>query len=95
VISPWITEIQARRVAAQAENRSAIGRLRMTRDEIAPIVTAVGDLVQIIRDADPADKADLYAQLGPDPDLPAPEATSGGHGQTEPPHVPRVCVRGI
>jgi hypothetical protein len=28
------------------------------------IVAALGDLVQVIRDADPADKADLYAQLG-------------------------------
>lgn len=36
----------------------------MTRDDIAPIMAALGDLVRIIRDADPADKADLYAQLG-------------------------------
>ncbi len=36
----------------------------MTREEMAAIVTALGDLVQVIRDADPADKADLYAQLG-------------------------------
>jgi len=36
----------------------------MTRDEIAAIVTALGDLVQVIRDADLADKAELYAQLG-------------------------------
>jgi site-specific DNA recombinase len=36
----------------------------MTRDEIAALVTALGDLVQVIRDADRADKAELYAQLG-------------------------------
>ena len=36
----------------------------MTRDELAALVAALGDLVQVIRDADPADKADLYAQLG-------------------------------
>jgi hypothetical protein len=36
----------------------------MTGDEIAAIVAALGDLVQVIRKADPADKADLYAQLG-------------------------------
>ena len=36
----------------------------MTRDDIAAIMAALGDLVRIIRDADPADKADLYAQLG-------------------------------
>ena len=28
------------------------------------IVTTRGDLVQVIRDADPADKAELYTQLG-------------------------------
>jgi hypothetical protein len=28
------------------------------------IVTTLGDLVQVIRDADPADKAELYTQLG-------------------------------
>ncbi len=36
----------------------------MTRDEIAAIVTALGDLVQIVRDADPADKSKIYTQLG-------------------------------
>ena len=36
----------------------------MTRDELAALVAALGDLVPVIRNADPADKADLYAQLG-------------------------------
>jgi hypothetical protein len=36
----------------------------MTRDEIAAIVIALGDLVQIVRDADPADKSKIYTQLG-------------------------------
>jgi hypothetical protein len=60
VIGPWIAETQAHRLAAQAEIRSAAGRRRMIRDELAAIVTALGDLVQIIRDADRADKAELY-----------------------------------
>jgi hypothetical protein len=51
-------------VAAQAEIRSATGQRRMTRDEIAAIVTTLGDLVQVIPDADPADKGELYTQLG-------------------------------
>jgi hypothetical protein len=63
VIGPWIAETQAQKVAARAEIRSATGQRRMTRDEIAAIVTALGDLVQVIRNADPADKAHLYAQL--------------------------------
>jgi site-specific DNA recombinase len=64
VIGPWIAETQAQRVVAQTEIRSPIGQRRMTRDDIAAIVAALGDLVQIIREADPADKADLYTQLG-------------------------------
>jgi hypothetical protein len=64
VIGPWIAETQAQKVTARAEIRSATGQRRMTRDEIAAIVTALGDLVQVIHDANPADKADLYAQLG-------------------------------
>lgn len=63
MIGPWIAETQAQRVTAQAEIRSAAGQRRMTRDDIAAIMAALGDLVRIIRDADPADKADLYAQL--------------------------------
>jgi hypothetical protein len=36
----------------------------MTRDELAALVAALGDLVQVIRVADPAGKADPYVQLG-------------------------------
>lgn len=51
--APWIAETQAQKVTARAEIRSATGQRRMTRDEIAAIVTALGDLVQVIHDADP------------------------------------------
>jgi site-specific DNA recombinase len=64
VIGPWMAETQAQRVVAQAEIRSSAGQRRMTPGDIAAIVAALGDLVGIIRDADPADKADLYTQLG-------------------------------
>ena len=50
MIGPWIAETQAQKVAAQAEIRSATGQHRMTRDEIAAILTTLGDLVQVIRD---------------------------------------------
>jgi hypothetical protein len=55
----------AQKVAAQAEIRSATGQRRITRDEIAAIVTTLGDLVPVIRDADPADNGELYTQPGP------------------------------
>ena len=36
----------------------------MTRDQIASIVTALGDILAVLADADPADKAEIYTQLG-------------------------------
>ena len=36
----------------------------MSTDDIAAIVTALGDLVTVVRQAEPADKAEIYGQLG-------------------------------
>ena len=63
VIGPWIAETQAKKVTAQAETRTATGRRQMSRVDITTIVAALGNLARVIRDADPADKAELYTQL--------------------------------
>jgi site-specific DNA recombinase len=63
VIGPWIAETQAKKVTAQAEIRTVTGRRQLNRDDIAAVVAAFADLAQVIREADPADKAELYAQL--------------------------------
>ena len=63
VIGPWIAETQAKKVAAQAEIRTAVGRPRMSRDDIVAIVTGLGELATVVRESDPADKADIYAKL--------------------------------
>jgi hypothetical protein len=63
VIGPWIAETQAKKVAAQAEIRAATGQRRMSRDEIEAVVAALGDLARVVQDAEPADKADIYAKL--------------------------------
>lgn len=36
----------------------------MSTDDIAAIVTALGDLVTVVRQAELADKAEIYGQLG-------------------------------
>ena len=36
----------------------------MSRKEITSLVTALVDLMQVLRDADPADKTEVYSQLG-------------------------------
>ncbi len=50
-------------VAAQGEIRNATGRHQMSRYDIAAIVTALGELARVVQEADPADKADIYAKL--------------------------------
>jgi site-specific DNA recombinase len=64
VIGPWIAETQAKKVAAQAETRTTTGRNQMSREDIAAIVTALGELARVVREADPADRTDIYAKLG-------------------------------
>ena len=64
LVTNWINETQARRAAAEARLRKPAGRRRMTREEITSLVTALGDLMQVLRDADPADKAEVYSHLG-------------------------------
>ncbi|WP_319461364.1 hypothetical protein [Micromonospora sp. RTP1Z1] len=36
----------------------------MSRSEINDLVQALGDIATVLRDADPADKAEVYRQLG-------------------------------
>ena len=36
----------------------------MTTDEITNLVAALGDLMQVLQDADPADRAEVYSRLG-------------------------------
>lgn len=50
MIGPWIAEMQARKVAAQAEARTATGRRRTSRDEVEAAATALGDLARVIRE---------------------------------------------
>jgi len=36
----------------------------MTRGQISGLVTRLGDIITVLRDADPADRAEIYQQLG-------------------------------
>ncbi|MEW2144070.1 hypothetical protein AB0869_14785 [Micromonospora vinacea] len=57
---------QAERARAEAELRTIAGTTprRMSRAEISALVAALGDISTVLRDADPADKAEVYRQLG-------------------------------
>jgi site-specific DNA recombinase len=63
-ISRWITETTAERTRYAARTRPAKPRASMTRDQVASIVTGLGDILAVLADADPADKAEIYSQLG-------------------------------
>jgi hypothetical protein len=66
-VGQWITETQARKLAAEARLRAAAGARpgpqRMTNEQIAATVTAIRDLMQALRHATTEDKAEIYAGL--------------------------------
>jgi hypothetical protein len=64
LITTWMKETQAKRALAEARLRKPGGRRRMTRDEITNLVTALGDMMQVLKDANPADKTEIYSRLG-------------------------------
>ena len=65
IIAGWAAEVMATRGAAQAQIRQATQTAgRVTADEINTLVTALGSLLTVLRDADPLDKAELYARVG-------------------------------
>ena len=67
VVSGWITETQAARLAAGTHLRALAtdqqGQ-RMSKEEIAPTVSAITGLMRVLEQADPVDKAEIYTQLG-------------------------------
>lgn len=63
-VARWITETEAERARLRATARQAAPRPSMTREEIISTVNALSDLLSVLRDADPADKAEIYTRLG-------------------------------
>ena len=64
VVSRWIADVQAEQVTAEATLRRLTGRRTMSTDEIHRVVEALGNITAVLRDADPADKALIYRELG-------------------------------
>jgi hypothetical protein len=65
LITQWTAEVNATRAAAQVQLRAATGsNTQMTAEEIESIVAALGSIIEVLRDADPADKAKIYAGVG-------------------------------
>jgi site-specific DNA recombinase len=64
LVQQWITQVQAEKAIAAADLRQITGRRTMTADEINLLVDAMSGIATILRQADPADKAQVYQQLG-------------------------------
>ena len=62
----WITETEAEKAKHEQTRRAAPRRTAppMARAQIESVVAALSDLLAVLRDADPADKAEIYTQLG-------------------------------
>ena len=63
-VAQWINTAKADRARAEGELRGVGTSKRMTRQEITTMMTGLGDLARVVVQADPADKADLYRELG-------------------------------
>jgi hypothetical protein len=63
LVASWINETQAKRAAAEARLKKPARRRRMTEEEIMTLVAEIGAIMEALKDADPADKADLYSRL--------------------------------
>jgi site-specific DNA recombinase len=63
LVAGWTAEVNAARVRAEHRLRQLTGRHRMTRAEIRHLVDSLGDMVKVLRLADPADQATIYRQL--------------------------------
>lgn len=68
LVAAWSREVQAQRTAAQAQlagiTSGQVPGRRMTAEEIRNLVDALGGLLGILNDADPADKLEVYRRLG-------------------------------
>ena len=67
MVTGWISQVQADRTAAETLlTGTTLGKdsQRMSPDEIAAIVTQLGDILAVPAQADPADKAEVYRRLG-------------------------------
>ncbi|MEU5864613.1 hypothetical protein ABZ815_25835 [Nonomuraea sp. NPDC047529] len=66
----------------------------VTVAEIRSMIEEVGDLVRLVSEADPDDKAELYVRLGLKLMYYPEKQYVEARNEPEPPHVRAVCVRG-
>ena len=64
IAAKWITEVHRERRTLEAQLDYQIPSGKMTADQVKALVAALRDIVDVLTDAEPADKAELYNELG-------------------------------
>jgi site-specific DNA recombinase len=64
LIKTWIEAVQAERAAAEARIQAFTSRRPLTEAEITDLVASLDDITEMIKAAEPIDKAALYGDLG-------------------------------
>ena len=64
VVTGWMSEVQAERLTAEAVLVAAAPSEPLSATALRSIIEELGDMVQVLAEADPKDKADVYAGLG-------------------------------
>ncbi|MFI6298347.1 recombinase family protein [Nonomuraea sp. NPDC050790] len=93
-ISSWINETKSERARLEGELKAVPAAQRVSAEEIRSMLEEVGDLVRLVGEADPNDKAALYTQLGLKLTYYPGKQYVEARIDPEPPHVRAVCVRG-
>lgn len=60
----WIAEVQRERTALERQLGRHVPGGELTADEVKALVRALRDIVSVLAEADPADRSELYDQLG-------------------------------
>ncbi len=64
IVTAWIADVQAQRTIAEAQLQQGPARPHLAPADIERMVAALGDIAGVLAAADPAKKAETYAQLG-------------------------------
>ncbi|MEU4411523.1 hypothetical protein AB0F88_44080 [Streptosporangium sp. NPDC023963] len=93
-ISSWINETKGERARLEGKLKAVPAAQRINVEEIRSMIGEVGDLVRLVGEADPDDKADLCTRLGLKFTYYPEKQYVEARIESEPPHVRAVCVRG-
>jgi site-specific DNA recombinase len=64
VVAGWMSEVQGERLQAEAELAISGPAAPLPADELRRLVESLGDMAQVLSEAEPKDKAEVYAGLG-------------------------------